>query len=339
LLRLASSNKHNSQINSYFASFFISCFYFFFETYINRQSYFILVDEMPFVVFIGGLLEYNSGKTTIAKDVIDFFATDLKLETKPYKPLSGNNLFYHYDQIKENAQKYNHFVSLDIVDLINHSSSSIPPTIANPVHKVNTQALSYGFFEESSLKLFFSKYSSSESLLQRFSICNSEIDVNSIYIVNDPIYTNKKFWNDLSLTDPIIKQAKDVSLYKNEQEYYSLNGKFYAEATNSAFECLKKDSEIIIVESFNNSAHPAWCIRESDIIILVSPGSLFIYEPETYFRAIDNYRSINRNKPTTTDEILVFAKPQEAHSLQINEKERKKKIKEVSKNLFENYSK
>ena len=294
---------------------------------------------MPFVVFIGGLLEYNSGKTTIAKDVIDFFVKNLKLKTAPYKPLSGNNLFYHYDQIKESTQKYNHFVSLDIVDLLVHSSSDIHPTIANPVHKVNTQALSHEFFEESSLKIFFSKYSSSESLLQRFSICNSNTDVNSIYIVNDPIYTNNKFWNDLSLTDPIIKKAKDVSLYKNEQEYYSLNGKFYADATNSAFECLKKDSEIVVVESFNNSAHPAWCIRESDIIFIVGPGSLFIYEPETYFRAIDNYRSINRNKPTTTDEILVFAKPQKAHSLQINDKERKEKIKEISNNIFEKYSK
>jgi len=294
---------------------------------------------MPFVVFIGGLLEYNSGKTTIAKDVIDFFAKDLKLKTIPYKPLSGNNLFYNYDQIKENANKYNHFISLDIIDLLDYSSCDIHPTIANPVHRVSTQALSHEFFEESSLKVFFTKYSSSETIFQRFSIFVSDSDVNSVYIVNDPIYTNKKFWNDLSLTDPIIKQAKDVRSYKNEQEYYSLNNQFYAEATKRAFKHLQKDSEIIVIESFNNSAHPAWCIRESDIILLVAPGSLFLYDPEIYFRAIDNYRAINRNKPTTTDEILLFTKPKEAHSLQINEKERKEKIKEIAKTIFENNKK
>ena len=105
---------------------------------------------MSFVIFVGGLLEYNSGKTTIAKDIIDFFEKDLSLKTTPLKPLSGNNLYYHHELIKEHVGNFGNLVSLDIVDLILHSTSDISQTIANPVHRVSTQALAYDFFNEDS---------------------------------------------------------------------------------------------------------------------------------------------------------------------------------------------
>ena len=292
---------------------------------------------MAFVVFIGGLLEYNSGKTTVAKEIILNLEQKQSLSTIPFKPLSGNNLFYHYKQIKENVTKFNQFISLDIVDLLSNSSSKMSPTITNPVHRVSTEALSYEFFKESSIKTFYSKYSSSVTLFQRFSIFDSTNGEKPIFIVNEPIYKNQKFWNDLSLTDPIIKQAQDVRPFKNEHEYYSLNNQFYAEATKTAFEILMKDAQALVIESFNNSAHPAWCIRDSNVIVLVGPGSLFVYEPETYFRAIDNYRSINRNKPTTTDDILNFATPTEAYSISIDEKEKSKEISAICQTLYDNY--
>jgi predicted P-loop ATPase/GTPase len=291
---------------------------------------------MSFVILVAGLLEYNSGKTSFAKGMINFFEQELSLKTAPFKPLSSNSLFYHYKEIMEHVEKYNQFLSLDIVDLLSCSSSKIDPTIANPVHRLNTQALPYEFFKEGSIKTFYNRYLSSVTLTQRFSICDTSNGCNSIFLVNEPIYGNQKFWNDLSLTDKIIKQAKDVRTYKNEQEYFSLNSQFYADATESAFKQIKEKSQIIVIESFNNSAHPAWCIRESNAVVIVGPGSVFIYEPETYFRAIDNYRSINRNKPTTTDDILNFVKPTNANPLSIEE-ERKTEINQLCKELYAAY--
>ncbi|MHA1218840.1 MAG: hypothetical protein ACTSO5_09190, partial [Candidatus Heimdallarchaeaceae archaeon] len=84
---------------------------------------------------------------------------------------------------------------------------------------------------------------------------------------------------------------------------------------------------------FNNSAHPAWCIRESNAVIIVGPGSLFIYEPDAYFRAIDNYRSINRNKVTTTDDILKLATPTEVLPFPVDLGERKKIISDLTNKL------
>lgn len=284
---------------------------------------------MPFTVFIGGLLEYNSGKTTFTKDMIEIFEKDSSMKTVPFKPLSGNNLYYHHNQIKENVEKHGNFISMDIVELMETSSVDVPIVLANPVHRVNTQAIPYHFYKEGSINTFFSKYSTSVSLFQRFTTYEKESELSSSFIVNEPIYNNPKCWNDIPLSEPILKQARDLKYYRNEHEYYTMNSKFYADATESSFNYLKSKADVIVIESFNNSAHPAWCIRESDAVIIVGPGSFFLFEPDTYFRAIDNFRAINRNNPSTTDEIIKIATPSEVLPLSVNPEERKEEIKEL----------
>ncbi|MBY9000269.1 MAG: hypothetical protein KGD64_05090 [Candidatus Heimdallarchaeota archaeon] len=277
---------------------------------------------MAFIVFIGGLLEHNSGKTTVARDMVNFFKKNSAMKISPFKPLSGNNLFYHYDQIKKNTAEYKDFVSLDIAELLHETSNETKATIANPVHKVNTQAIATRFFEEGSISAFYNKYQDSEALIQRFSFCDEAGNQKSTYIVNEPIYKNRKFWNDEVLTESILKKASEIKFFKNDQEYYSLNSKYYADSIQTSFEYLKKNSDLMVIESFNNSAHPAWCVRESNVILLLGPGSIFIYEPDVYFRAIDNFRAINRNKPSTTNEVLKIASPKEALYLPLDETDR-----------------
>lgn len=281
---------------------------------------------MVFIVFIGGLLEYNSGKTTLAKDMTNFFENNSSMKISPFKPISGNNLFYHYEQIVENTAKHEDFVSLDIVELLNATSNDIKATIANPVHKVNTQAIATRFFDEGSINTFYKKYQESESLLQRFSFCDSEGNQKSTYIVNEPIYKSNKFWNDEKLTEPVLKKANETKPFKNDHEYYALNSQYYADSIQSSFDYLKNNSDFIVIEGFNNSAHPAWCVRESNLILLLGPGSIFVYEPDVYFRTIDNYRAINRNKPSTTNEILKMALPKESLYLSPDDEEREETI-------------
>ena len=61
---------------------------------------------------------------------------------------------------------------------------------------------------------------------------------------------------------------------------------------------------------------------------------MFIYEPEVYFRAIDNFRTINRNKPSTTDEILKISSPKESISFSHDGKEREKALKKLAENIL-----
>ncbi len=315
----------------------ISCYSNPFSKDISTETELILlVIQMVFIVFIGGLLEYNSGKTTIAKDMISFFENDSSMKVSPFKPLSGNNLFYNYEPILENTTKHDDFVSQDIIGLLNETSNDIKATLANPVHKVTTQAIATRFYEEGSINTFYKKYQDSETLLQRFSFCDSEGNQKSTYIVNEPIYKNKKFWNDEKLTEPILRKANEIKPFKNDQEYYILNSKYYADSIQTSFECLKNNSDFIVIEGFNNSAHPAWCVRESNLILLLGPGSIFIYDPDVYFRAIDNYRAINRNKPSTTNEILNIASPKESLYLSLDTTERKETVSKLANQIKDN---
>ena len=290
---------------------------------------------MVFTIFIGGLLEFNSGKTTVAKEIITFFENEKSIITTPFKPLSGTNLFFNSPQIEEHVQKHSHFVSLDILDLLSCSSNDVSPILVNPVHRVNTQAFPFYFSEEGTLNTFFSRFSGSVSLLQRFTTYSGGEELKNTYILDESIYSNQKFWTNRTLVDSVIIESNcQLKKYRSEHEYYALNSQYYANAVQSCYDYLKTNSNIIIIERYNDSAHPAWCIRDSDIVVLVGPGTMFVYEPQSYFRAIDNYRSINRNKPTTTDEIVKLTKPTKSIFLSGNPLKQKEEIKQLCQDIY-----
>ncbi len=271
---------------------------------------------MTFVIFVGGLLPYNSGKTTFVKDLLTYL-TQFQSNVIPFKPLSGNNLFYNYSFLTECINSFGHVCSIDITELMkNLSINTFSPIQLNPVHRVNTQAVAHKFAEEQSLSSFFTSYSESSSLLQRFTFVEeTDASLRSVYLINSLSNNNRKFLHDKSLIETIRSNAETIKEYSSESEYYNLNAQYYADSIDSSFKFLEKQASIIVVEGFNNSAHPAWCIRSADIIFLIGPGSLFVYQPDVYFRTIDGYRTINRSTPTITEEVVKMIKPTDSFFL------------------------
>ncbi len=303
--------------------------------------YFILELIMTFVVFVGGLLEHQSGKTSIAKILFSYFRNNHSESVLPFKPLSGNNIYYHYEKLKETYSNSKHFISLDVYNLISNYNLSLPAPILNPVNRLNTEAIPYYFHVNHSLKSYYLYYSMSSILLQRFSFPVNQIKNNfkSIYLVNQITFNDKKFYNPKEIILQILDAGSEVKYYSSEHDYYALNSKYYADATNSSFEYSKKHSDIMLIESFNNSAHPAWCVRDSHLILLTGPGSLFVYEPDKYFRAIDSYRSLNRTKPTTTEEIVKMVKPDYTYSLPCDPETKKSDVEKIMSELYPIFSK
>jgi len=299
-----------------------------------------VVTVMAFVIFVGGLLPFDSGKTTLSAQLLSALSSSYPLRIAPFKPLSGSNLYYHYTKLKEYSSRFNSLISLDIVELLSHLSSDISnPSLFNPVHRLHTPAVPYYFFTENSLKTYYSRFTNSIPLIQRFTIVEKENKFKTHYIINEQAYSNNKFLNDSSLISSLLKEADGFYYYRDEQEYYVLNEQYYAEATNSTFEYLKAHYPVILIEGFNNAAHPAWCVREANIILLVGPGTVFVYEPEPYFRAIDSYRSVNRDKPSTTEDIVNLQKPNKAFALPVKEEEQIKQINNLAEEIYQIFSK
>ncbi len=292
---------------------------------------------MTLVIFVGGLLPFDSGKTILVSALIDSFSSYKKAVT-PFKPLSGNNLYYNYAKIKKIALKYHNILSLDINDIIDSMSNKpkIDPTILNPVHQLHSPAIPYYFLKEKAMSVYFSQYSDSKPLIQRFTSFNEKEEIYHTLLINNKLYSSNKFLNDKDLLDEVI-EASTIHYYNNENEYLSLNEKYYAHATATTFDRIKREYPIIVIEGYNNSAHPAWCVREANVILLVGPETLFVYEPEQYFMAIDNYHAINRNKPTTTDVVVKLLEPNFSLNLKIKKESFKESIDKLASDIYEKY--
>ncbi|MHA1687646.1 MAG: hypothetical protein ACTSYD_14795 [Candidatus Heimdallarchaeaceae archaeon] len=278
---------------------------------------------MKFAIFVTGLLKFDSGKTTFISDLLAFIQEHTSLSVVPFKPLSGNNLFYHYREISKMSSTQKNFVSIDIIKLLDsiNNKPKIPLVLFNPVHQIFTPALAAEFYREGTLHTYLSKNMESIALLQRFTQLRKE-EPFTTYLVNEKIWQNPKFWTPITVIEDVLRSANEVKLYSSETEYYSLNGQYYATSVQSTFEFIKNHYDIVIIESFNNAAHPAWCVREAKIVFSVGPGSVFVYDSKDFFTAVDSYKMIQRNSPSTTSEIMKLAKPIKASKLPIDAKER-----------------
>jgi len=284
---------------------------------------------MAFVIFVAGLLEYDSGKTTISKEIIRQLK-EQGIKVQPFKPLSGNNIYYNYEKIKKIFEEYKEILSLDIMEMLKETGEEIKePQINNPVHKLNTPAIPYEFIKEGVTQTYYNRFTESVALIQRFTIIEEENKSKNYYIINNQSYKNTKFFNEEEIIEELRKKAEKINTYSNEEEYIALNMDYYAKATESTFNYLEKKEKIIIIEGFNNSAHPAWCVRKANIVILVGPGTIITYEPEKYFTAIDNYRMMNREKLTITSDIVKIQKPDAMFRFALNKEDRDKKIKKL----------
>ncbi|UJG42617.1 MAG: hypothetical protein K9W46_09510 [Candidatus Heimdallarchaeum endolithica] len=285
---------------------------------------------MVFVIFVAGLLEYNSGKTTLSKEIMRQFKEEQGIKVQPFKPLSGNNLYYNFKEIRKNFDKYKEILSLDIVELVEQAETKVEnPTINNPVHKLNTPAIPYEFIKEGVTQTYYNRFTESVALIQRFTIIEEENKSKNYYIINNQSYKNTKFFNEEEIIEELRKKAEKINTYSNEEEYIALNMDYYAKATESTFNYWEKKEKIILIEGFNNSAHPAWCVRKANIVILVGPGTIITYEPEKYFTAIDNYRMINREKLTITSDIVKIQKPDAMFRFALNKEDQDKEIKKL----------
>jgi len=289
---------------------------------------------MSLVIFISGLLESNSGKTYFAKQLIRALVEDYSINVIPFKPLSGNNIFYHYDKIRDIVSRYGQLLSLDAIELLSATShgSDLDPLLINPVHQLHTQALGARFYNDRHLDVFITKYLDSIPLVQRFSFYENE-SISSIYIVNNPIFNNEKFFVPKEQIQHIFESA-ELIFYNTELEYYSLNQKYYANAVQSTFSYLKKRFKAIVIESFNNSAHPAWCVREANVVLMVGPGTLFVFDPQEYFRVIDHLHLINNLTPTKTHDVVKLLKPKEVFELPIGTEKLHKELRALINTLL-----
>lgn len=208
-----------------------------------------------------GLKEINSGKTTLVLALIRYFQ-EKGLEVGGFKPRSGNNLWYHWEIVK-NGLDQGMIYGKDAQIIYNALDQKLPISKINPVHRLWVP-------EEKEVK--WNGFPS--FLLDRIHIKGQQIIALNLHT---KIPIDEKYFEKLFARSKIreIKTREDLSNIL----------KLYDEANEWAYHELKKEFDNLIIESYINVALPWREISNIDYVFVVRPFQIRIFEGEKYLKA------------------------------------------------------
>ncbi len=239
---------------------------------------------MTYTILITGMLEFDSGKTTVAKRVIQTIK-EMGYSVIPYKPKSGHHYWFKYDHTKKCIDQKRLFSS-DIDQLETIAKSGIPYEIINPNHRLAVPARLQSPTEPFAMYNLFLTSWVSIFAIERYSLYKNNTIHNIFLYAKQPIETGVTFLSDEE-TDALLSNVNELIVVDSIAQLNSLFYRYYEESIYSTFNYLKGKSDFLIIESFNNLAWPFQEINSVDLVLVVAPGHVFPYSGERFKKAID----------------------------------------------------
>ncbi len=225
-------------------------------------------------ILISGLLVYDSGKTWLAISLAKILK-EYGYKVGIYKPIAGHNAWNQYKTlviskklgilIGEDVFNYINILGIDrkVIPLINPIDILLaPPEITSYIR--NLRIDEYLMDLEDQYK---------QMVLGRISSCLSGETIHYLFQENLDRIT-------LSLKSKVIElsqilNAKRIDLYSFIDRITNVN---IEKDLNICLNTIAKNSDIIIIESFNDAITPYTSLLENvDRIAIVSPGTVMIY--------------------------------------------------------------
>jgi predicted P-loop ATPase/GTPase len=100
------------------------------------------------------------------------------------------------------------------------------------------------------------------------------------------------------------------------EDVHDFEASHFEEAVESCFSFIEKESEIVLIESFNDTVWPWEKLDVVDEILAIRPGQMLTYEPKRYrkaVRVIDNNK--HRVREITFTRISDYLKPKQSITL------------------------
>ncbi len=225
-------------------------------------------------ILISGLLVYDSGKTWLSISLLKRLR-EYGYRIGVYKPVAGHNAWMQYKTlvisrrlgilIGEDVFNYIDILGIDREKIILINPIDIllaPPEITN--YTKNMRLEEYLIDLENQYK---------QMVLGRISDCSTRSSIHYIFQEN---FDNIA----LSLRNKILELSKLLDARKLAL-YSFLNmitDKSIEKNLNICLETISKDSDIVIIESFNDAVTPYLSLLEDiDRVIIVVPGALMVY--------------------------------------------------------------
>ncbi len=231
-------------------------------------------------ILILGINTFDSGKTNLAIQLCQALrGKDRKVEY--FKPVSGHNYWYRYDHTKDCIQK-GQLVSYDAVRTRQRIDSRVPIQVANPVHTlwVPSKIERPGRTQFSTLGLagwdaFFG--------MQRLTRPDNA-ELHSTFVVAKQLIEDQSILLTWGETKNLV-DGDDYIPVASLERAQEIERELFEDTVNASFAAIKKISDTVVIESFNDSVWPWERLGRVDKVFAVGPGQMFTYSPEKIRKA------------------------------------------------------
>jgi predicted P-loop ATPase/GTPase len=238
-------------------------------------------------ILVSGTRERDSGKTTVASELLTLLAEN-GIIACGFKPRAGNSIWYNFKVVYESFSQGRCY-GKDATLLKRYSGVNLSEEVINPIHR-----------------LWAEPPSSLGHLKLPAFICDRvrTPDGASLFIVN-------KTLPFVHGAEKLLEDIKNKVYISNLSEFNELILHLYDQSTHEAHKIIAKAADSIIYESYSDIALPWNGIKELDMVFVVEPGSIFLYDPQKYLTAV----KILNGREKSTKDVVELLKPVETVKL------------------------
>lgn len=246
-------------------------------------------------ILVVGFREKDSGKTMLTQALIRCLKEE-GVNVCGFKPRAGNSLWYDYDVVYK-ALLEGRLYGKDAKVLREASKANLPEEIINPVHRL---------WVEDSFHTFMDRLPN--FLVDRITISEKE-EAEFLVVVNK--LTLERYFECKWLMEKLFSNAKKVVKIDKLEDLNKIIIESYDKAVSLAYRKVKKDSEVVVVESYSNVALPLPLdnIKSLKVVFGVEPWHVYLYSSDKYLTAIKLLTQLRKNREVATNQIKQLLKP------------------------------
>ncbi|MEM4734816.1 MAG: hypothetical protein QXS20_03780 [Candidatus Thorarchaeota archaeon] len=238
---------------------------------------------MALRILILGINPFDSGKTTLALQLGSWLVSQGR-SVNYFKPVSGHNYWYRHEHtvVCTNERA---LISADATAFSRAVGSDLPIVLMNPVHTLFVPARLDSRGQPPVSSLGFAGWDSF-LVMQRFTNADGE-NLRSTVLVASHLIDNDTVMLSTDEAMALVGQATVMVVDRLDQftefEHHNLN-----RCVSSCYRRVESCSQIVLIESFNDSVWPWSELDRVDVVIAVGPGNLLEFDADKVKRAVDH---------------------------------------------------
>ncbi len=224
---------------------------------------------------------FDSGKTILSRNLAEFYVNNGHA-VEYFKPISGHNYWYRNEHT-QNCIADSILASRDAYLVRSILNSRIPLEIANPIHSLFVPAVLQQPTEVISSTLAVGGWDSILAI-QRYSLLRNG-RISSTTLLAEELINSGKLLLTQEEADSLTRDTQVIPFNSMGivEEYAKQNLEYTLDA---AIDAIEKDSEILLIEGFNNSSWLWEGLEWVDNILVTGPGHVYSYDPDRFRKAV-----------------------------------------------------